>query len=116
MQSFISCRSFIGTSDESLLHLHDALRIQFEAVSKAYSESLHRLDQFCHQAASHNSSGGHGSGGSDRGGPKLNSLIHNLNDKLKGGGGSGSHGGGGQNLLKSPPVAQSHQVCSQASN
>ena len=34
----------VGTSDESLMNLHDALREQFIQVQKSYQESIHRLD------------------------------------------------------------------------
>ena len=34
----------VGTSDESLVNLHDALRLQFEKVQKSYSDALAKLD------------------------------------------------------------------------
>ena len=34
----------VGTSDESLLSLHDALKVQFEVVQKTYSDALAKLD------------------------------------------------------------------------
>ena len=40
----------VGTNDEddySLLHLHDAFRLQFERIHKGYSEALSKLDTLC---------------------------------------------------------------------
>ena len=34
----------VGTSDESLLNLHDALKLQFEKVQKSYTDALSKLD------------------------------------------------------------------------
>ena len=95
--------ALIGTSDESLLHLHDALRIQFESMSKAYAEALNKLDQFCQQAAS--GSTGTGSGSGD--GNKLNHILHKGKGLISK---DGHHQHNNQQLLqRSPPVAQSHQ-------
>ena len=47
----------VGTSDESLLSLHDALKAQFEAVQKTYSEALTKLESLKgHQHKSQNQS------------------------------------------------------------
>jgi len=35
---------FIGTSDESLLSLHEALKVQFDQVQKTYAEANAKLD------------------------------------------------------------------------
>ena len=43
----------MGTSDESLLSLHDALKAQFEAVQKTYSEALTKLESLKGQHKSH---------------------------------------------------------------
>ena len=43
----------VGTSDESLLSLHDALKAQFEAVQKTYSEALTKLESLKGQHKSH---------------------------------------------------------------
>ena len=90
----------IGTSDESLLHLHDALRIQFDLVSKSYADALNKLEQLCLLSNDKPASKA-----------QINSLIHNLNDKLGIGQKSSSPSGqsSSSQLLKSPPVAQSHQ-------
>lgn len=34
----------VGTSDESLMNLHDALRLQFAIVQKGYLDAMHKLD------------------------------------------------------------------------
>ena len=46
----------MGTSDESLLSLHDALKAQFEAVQKTYSEALTKLESLKGQHKSQNQS------------------------------------------------------------
>ena len=48
----------VGTSDESLLSLHDALKVQFEVVQKTYSEALAKLDSLKnHQKIGHGQAG-----------------------------------------------------------
>ena len=44
----------VGTSDESLLSLHEALRAQFEVVQKTYSEALTKLESLKGQHKSQN--------------------------------------------------------------
>lgn len=46
----------VGTSDESLLSLHDALKVQFEVVHKTYTDALGKLDSL----KGHSGGGGHG--------------------------------------------------------
>ena len=46
----------VGTSDESLLSLHDALKVQFEVVHKTYSEALSKLESLKNHAKSGNQS------------------------------------------------------------
>lgn len=106
----------IGTSDESLLHLHDALRDQFEVTCRAYQDALSKLEQLCVSQSSSAPSSGSSSSSS---GGQLNSLISNFNGKLQliasksvngnHGSGNGNQSSASQSLLKSPPVAQSHQ-------
>ena len=94
----------IGTSDESLLHLHDALKGQFENTCRAYSEALTKLEQLCLTTSSQTTP-------SMTSSTQLNSIINNFNGKLLliKANSSGSNQSGSNQLLKSPPVAQSHQ-------
>lgn len=46
----------VGTCDESLLSLHDALKVQFEVVHKTYTDALGKLDSL----KGHSGHGSHG--------------------------------------------------------
>jgi len=50
----------VGTSDESLLSLHEALKVQFEVVQKTYSDALAKLDSLksSHEKSGHGHAGG----------------------------------------------------------
>ena len=34
----------VGTSDERLMNLHDALKLEFQKVQRTYQDSLEKLD------------------------------------------------------------------------
>ena len=104
----------VGTNDDddySLLHLHDALRLQFERVHKSYTDALTKLETLCLTSTTNNSSTG-----SDIISANLPKIINGAGKLLlkknpntmniegsKGNNNNISGAGGG------PPVAQSHQ-------
>merc|ERR1719400_3002722 len=55
----LSQHGLVGTSDESLLSLHEALKVQFEVVQKTYSDALTKLDSLksSHQKSGHGQAG-----------------------------------------------------------
>ena len=103
----------VGTSDDddySLLHLHDALRLQFERVHKSYTEALNKLETLCLTSNASNSSTDIISSNFPKiinGAGKLllkkNTSNINLENNKNNNATGGISGAGG------PPVAQSHQ-------
>ena len=103
----------VGTNDEddySLLHLHDALRLQFDRVHKSYTEALTKLETLCLTSNSNNSSSDIISANLPKiinGAGKL-LLKKNQNGTTLESSKSGTPSGG-LSGIGGPPIAQSHQ-------
>ena len=102
----------VGTNDEddySLLHLHDALRLQFERVHKSYTDALTKLETLCLTSNTNNQ---------DLISSNLPKIINgagklllkkNPNATTVEGGKSNAASTGGISSTAGPPIAQSHQ-------
>ena len=104
----------VGTNDEddySLLHLHDALRLQFERVHKSYTDALSKLETLCLTSNANNQGGDLISSNLPKiinGAGKL-LLKKNPNATTVEGGKSNAASTGGISSTAGPPIAQSHQ-------
>ena len=103
----------VGTSDDddySLLHLHDALRLQFERVHKSYTEALSKLETLCLTSNASNSSADIISSNFPKiinGAGKL--LLKKNQNNINNESSKTSNTTGGIAGAGGPPVAQSHQ-------
>ena len=103
----------VGTSDDddySLLHLHDALRLQFERVHKSYTEALCKLETLCLTSNASNSSTDIISSNFPKiinGAGKL--LLKKNQNNINIESSKTSNTTGGIAGAGGPPVAQSHQ-------
>jgi hypothetical protein len=98
----------VGTNDEddySLLHLHDALRLQFDRVHKSYTDALTKLETLCLTSNASNSSSDLISANLPKIAGKL-LLKKNQNGTTLESSKVGTPSGG---LSGVPPIAQSHQ-------
>ena len=104
----------VGTNDEddySLLHLHDALRLQFERVHKSYTDALSKLETLCLTSNTSNQGGDLISSNLPKiinGAGKL-LLKKNPNATTVEAGKSNAASTGGISSTAGPPIAQSHQ-------
>ena len=101
----------VGTNDEddySLIHLHDALRLQFERVHKSYTEALGKLESLCLTSSTNVSSGETISSSLPKminGAGKLLLKKSSSNNVVS----EGIKGHIGSVGVSGPPIAQSHQ-------